>query len=323
MATYSSIQNKVVAVGMEGSYGVMGSVSRCLAGEITPSLKYDGVERPNFGGQTHGVQVYKREKTLGLSFAMSADPENIGEIMSSYYGTHSTATMGTGALVAYKHTFFHAPVIADTYKSSCAKINFDNNLIFDYTGLRTNTLNFTCEAKGDLTVSAEMIGKTRTAGTAIPSTVVYGTYAPFIFSQATVTIGGTAYTPRNISVEGNKGLSEGFRVGTDNTTTRPLPSAKASTHVKFTLDLESVYFENLYLNNTNQPVSILFQGDALLGTMKTELSFNMPNVSIMTRELAYNDGLYGIAVDGMVLEGTNANGTGNVITYLQNGISVY
>lgn len=323
MATYAAIQNKRVAIGMEGTYGVMGSVSRLIPGEINPTFKYDSVERPNFGGQSHGVQTYKREKVSGISVSMSADPNAIGEILSSYFGTHTTSTMGTGALLAYKHTFNHPNIIADTYKSNCMKMDMDNSILFDYTGLRTNTLNFSCEAKGDLTLSAEMIGKNRTAGTAIPTTITYGTYSPWIFSQCTITMAGTTYSPRNISIEGNKGLSEGFRVGTDNTTTRPLPSAKAQTHVKFTLDMDTINLENFYFNGTNQYVNVLFQGDALLGTMKTELSFNMPNVSFVTRELAYNDGLYGIAFDGMVLEGTNANGTGNVITYLQNAIAAY
>jgi hypothetical protein len=321
MGTYLAIQEKRIGMGMEGTYGVMGSLSRLVAGEITPTFSYDSQVRANFGGQTHNVQTYKREKVLGMSVNMSADPASIGEIMSAYYGTHTTATMGTGALTAYKHTFTHPVTISDNYKSACAKIDFGAGQLFDYTGLRVNTLNFTCEAKGDLMLSAEMIGKNRTAGTAIPATVLYGTYAPWIFSQCTVTMAGTSYNPKNISIEGNKGLSEGFRIGTDNTTIRPLPSQKAETHVKFTLDIDVAGLENFYMNGTNQYVNVLFQGDALLGTMKTELSFNMPNVSFLTRELAYNDGLYGIAFDGMVLEGTNANGTGNVITYLQNGLA--
>ena len=320
MATYSAVHEKKVAVGLEGTYGVLGTMSRLIPGEFTFEYKRDSVVRPNFGNQTHDVQAYKKEGVLSASLTADADPNILGEVLSAWAGTKTVTAHGTQA---YTHTFERAGTISDAFLSMSAKCNYGQGNVFDYSGLRVNTLTFNCENKGNMSVTANFIGKVETSGTAEPATVVYGTYAPWIFSQCTFAINGTLVNPRNFSVETNNALSEGFRVGTQFTCIKPLPSAKANTHVKFAVDAEDMTWRNIYLANTNQPLVITVEGDTLLGTYKTQLKFTLPSVNFMTAPFEMADGLLGLAVDGVALDGTNATGTGAFKIDLTNMITGY
>jgi hypothetical protein len=313
------MHEKRLAVGVESTYGAIGTTARFVACESTFDYKRDGVLRSFVGkDRMDGGQLYKREGVLTPNITLSAEPDNCGEIMAAFFGTRSVASAGAGA---YKHTFVPAGTVSDSFASLCAKIDYGQGLVLDYTGLRGNSLTIDFKPKEDIKFSMDFIGKNEAAGTRWTEGT-YGSYQPWIFSQVTMTFSGTQLAPFNMSFTANNALSEGFRVGTDYNTTRPLPSEKLKAELKFDVEY-AAWIRNCYLGGSHVPVSVRVQGDTIAGTAKTELYLKLPRCGVQVAPYTNVDGLECLSVSCMVLQGTDGIGTGNIILELQNGVAAY
>jgi hypothetical protein len=320
MATYRAVHERTVAFGMEATYGVLGSYARLIPCDFKMDYKRDSVLKPLIGGARMDTAIYKKEGALSGNFSLPVMSSAVGEILKSFFGTSTV----TGAGGTFLHTFTPAGTISDGFSSMCAKINYGQTTVYDYSGIRIDKLTVSGAAKEELKLSADFIGKNETAGTACPAAIVYGTLAPIIFSQVAFTIDGTVKNPRNFSVELNNGMTDGYRVGTDYNTIRPLPGQKMTGLIKFDLDFEDSSERNKYIGGTYLALDILAQGESIeAGTGKQELRMTFPRISYQTAPFETFDGLLGLTVSAFVLDGTNTTGTGNAIFKAFNTVAAY
>lgn len=320
MATLRGVHEWKVGIGLEGTYGVVGTHSRLIPCEFSTDLFHrDGVIKPQVNGARTDVQMYKREGMIGGNISLSADVSSVGEVFAGFFGTRSSVGAGGTGI----HTFTPAGTISDAMTSLCMLIDYGQTTVFNYSGIRVNTLNVSCNAKEDVKVSADIVGKLQSTGTK-NADLVYGTFNPLTFDQITFTVDGTSVNPRNFSIELNNSLSEGFRVGTEYTPVRPLPSEKMTGVISFDLDFESVEEFNKYIGNNSFAVDInMTQGAILVGTTQAVMRFTFPKVYYQAASFETFDGLLGVTFSGQIMDGTNSTGTGNIICKLQNNVIAY
>jgi len=327
MANYIGLWQKKVGVGKEATYGALAGINRYITTEeatfdfIVPKVMKDGV-----GVNRTDSQRYVREKTIAPSMTIPVEADNIGEILQSWFGTTINATELEGASgTQYRHTFTMAGTIADTHPSLTFKVDYGLGTAYDYIGVRPNTLTFSNESKDTLKLAFDGIGQDEVAGTSCPTSVTYGTHAPYTFNQVQIYIDGTIQDDiSNVEIGLANNLSEGFRLGTRAVTTRPLPSAKAGISVKFTKSYNADD-RSRYLNDTNTPMQIKYIGATITGTGKNELIFNFPKLTYTSAPFGDTDGLMNIAVEGMALEGgTSVYGTNNSVNVVVlNNVETY
>lgn len=316
-----------LGVGMEGTYGVLGTIARYVPTEsMTFDYKLDGVSQDEFGVKRTSTQTYKREAMLTPSLVTSIQPNSIGEIFASFFGTFTSGTQTAGAGTQYKHTFTPIEVTSDAMRSVTFKVDYGQGTAYDYVGCRANTLNISVASKENVKATVEYVGAREIAGTSCGITVQYGSYnAPFEFKDIVVTLDGTVRDDvRALEINLNNNLSEGFRIGTQAWTTRPLPSARLDAEVKLSLEYDDVNRQR-YLGGSNVGLTIQMTGAVLNGTAKNEIMFRFPNINMMTAPFEYQEGLMHLAVGGKALEsGTSFAGTSkSVQVELFNNINTY
>jgi hypothetical protein len=316
---FRAVHEKKIAVGMEGTYGVLGSYRAAIPCEFKADYKRDSYIKEGLNGPRFDVSTYKREGNLTGNISMSVTSADVGDLLKAFYGTVQT----TGAGGTYTHVFTPVGTIADTFPSVSLQCDYGQATTYDYTGVRVDKVAFSCNAKEDMKVSFDFIGKNESVGTAINGT--YSTLNPITFNQMTLYVDGTlsALTPRNISLELNQALGDGYRVGTDYNCRRPLPTKRMEGVVKFDLEFENVTQRNKYLGGSYTGIRLVWEGEVFSETQKQTIDFRLPKVNYNTAPFETFDGLLGLTVSGMVLDGTNSTGTGGCMITLKNGVTVY
>ena len=160
-----------------------------------------------------------------------AGPENgLGQILLGALGT--VESTGTGTVT---HTFTGV----STLPSYTVVVNVGDTLVRTISGCKVGTLALSCAAGEPLTVTATLVGRNETVGTAttIPS---YSTLEPFKWSEAKVTVDGT--------VDAN---IESMDLTTENTLVTDLRTLNQSRLIKELPERGRVITGSMDLNFTN------------------------------------------------------------------------
>jgi hypothetical protein len=318
-ATLRGVHEKKVSVAVEGTYGVLGTYARAIPCDLKADYKYDSVLKTNMGQARMDAFAYKREGVLSGNIAMTPNTDDMGEILLAFFGTRSTV----GAGGTHVHTFTPVGTIADSFPSLSVQCNYGQATCYDYTGVRIDKLSLSVAAKEEFKLSADFIGQYESVGTGVAST--YSSLMPMNFGQVTMYLDGTAYNQgvRNLAIELNNYLSDGFRIGTWGNTRRPLPGQKMTGLVKYDLDFQNETARTRYLTGSYIAVKFVLEGEAYSGTHKQTLEINMPKITYQSAPFDTFDGYLGLTCTGYILDGTNSNGTGAVIATLHNAVATY
>ncbi len=302
-----------IGIGKEAGYGTLGTTNRYIPIE-DPKLDYSRnvVSVAQVGIKNTETSAFLNDGKLEVNFKMPVDANSIGELLLSIFGTVTTTEATKGASgTQYKHTFTLAETIKETLPSIFLKDDWGQNNVYDYSGIRGNKITFSVASKEVLNLDYSGIGKNEIAGTS-DSSLAYASSVsrPFLFSQLTMQIDGTnANGIYNVECSVNQNLSDGYRLGTDYNTKKPLPQ-KSEIEIKFLTEYES--FERArYTGGSYVGIVLDFVGNTIVGTAKEELKILLPKVVYTTAPFDYGaDSIKNIAITGKALEdGTSFAGT--------------
>ena len=324
-----------IAIGRESTYGSVPAMNRYIGDESAKfDYKLDSYYKSQVGGGRSVSQMYKSTALLTPSVTIAVQPDNCGEIFCSFFGTWTDGTQTPNAAgTQYKHTFLPAGTISDNFASVAFKNDYGQGTVYDYFGCRANKLNITVNPKEILKMSADFIGQREVAGTSAPVAIIFGTWQPWDFTDMNIwlgpqgTYGGTVMdgiSALNISLD--NAMSDGFRLGSQVYTTRPLPGGPMVNTVKFTNEYSGTDRTNYYTSGSQAGMLVQFTGQTIGGTGKSELWMRFPCVDYTTAPFSpEKDGLLCLAITARMLEGgTSFAGTGYSCQFeLYNNINAY
>jgi hypothetical protein len=317
-----------IGIGLEGTYGAYGVIGRYVPAEdVALDYTREVVTRDEVGVLNTANDTYQRTAMLQPKITVPFNPDTVGEMLHSLMGTVTTTIeQGAAGGTAYRHVFKLAGTVADSLMSLTFKEDWGQGTAYDYVGVRIGAMTLSCAAKETLKGAFDGVGQREIAGTSAPATIGYGTLRPFIFSDMAMTMDGTALGGvYNMEFTVNRNLSDGFRMGTQAYTTRPLPS-KSNIGLKFTTEYEAV--DRLrYLSGSTMNIQTKFTGDQILiGTTKPELIIKLPKYRYTASPFGYgDDNIRTMSIDGIALSGgTSTVGTSDsVIIELINNVGSY
>jgi hypothetical protein len=275
-------------------------------------FKVDSLYKTSFGVARMAVDTYKNPQILAPSFSMDVQPDNIGEIFASFFGTWTTGTQTPNAAGTQYHTTFQpAGTINDNLASVLFKVDYGQGTTYDYFGCRANKLAFSVTVKENLKCNADFIGQREVAGTSCPAAIAYGTFQPFDFNDMEIYIDGTIQDGiSQLELAFDQKLNDGFRLGTQAYTTRPLPGAILDGNIKLVNEYNAIDRAR-YTGGTAVGITVRFIGQTIGGTGKNELKFSFPKVDYQTAPFDEKEGLMSLAILGNPMEGgTSFAGTG-------------
>ena len=320
-----------LGIGREGTYGTtsgVDTIKRFISTEkFSFDFKMDSTYKTGVGVQRAETDSYKVSQTLTPSLEMLVQPDNVGEIFCAFFGTWTDGTQTPNAAgTQYSHIYKPAGTIQDNFSSVMFKLDYGQGTAYDYFGCRANKLSLAVNAKEVVKLTADFIGQREVAGTSAPVAVIYGTFQPWDFSDMTITVDGTALDGiSNLQLDMDNAFSDGFRLGTQAFTTRPLPGGRFVNTLKFTNEYNGVDRAR-YSGGTNVGITIKFSGQNIGGTGNNELWFRYPRVDYTIAPFSQEkDGLLCLAITGRGLEnGTSSAGTGYPVQLeLYNTINAY
>ena len=316
-----------IAIGMETSYGDgTTAVSRYLPVEdATFDYVKDSVIKETQGVRAAALSSYKREGVITPSISGDVEADSIGELLLCTFGTIATGTnLENISGTQFLHTYTLAGTVSDALPSCRFVDEFSQGTAFTYAGIRGNTLTFNVVNKETLKYSFDGIGQREVGGTT-ETGKRYGTWRPFIFKDMEITIDGTVRNDiYNFELSVNRNLSEGFRLGTQEYTTRPLPG-KSEVSASFSVEWDYVNRDR-YLNGSTFDMQVKFTGETIGGTGKNQININLPKVVFQTAPNSTGDDeLRTIDVTAIAFEGgTSDYGTSEAIrVLLYNSINAY
>lgn len=313
---------KRLGLGQEGTWGVVGTV-RVWVPFQSQSFglpEQPMVAVPQTWGRREVARTVQKAKMPAPEFSFVIEPENgIGEVLKAAFGTSTVAQFGT--FIAYRHTFQVQQV--SELPSLFGRVLEYGTFVYDYTGLRVNTLELDFSENEYVTAKVSLLGQDRITGTAMGGT--YGTTVPFTqFGNAIVQIDGTTATDiKNLKLKISNGQKQHIMVGT---TKRPsfISAGDFVVTGEFTQMIQNENEITKYINGTASRLDILLRGGTFTGgTMQHELEFAMPTVEYVAFPIKQGDRVIAAQIGFMARFGTNALGTGALVGYLTNNVASY
>ncbi len=299
-----------VSIGLESTWGTAVVPSKSLAVQAGDGIQTDtDVQfRSAIKGQlAKHVVAFKGAQTHEGGYEFDFIPNNLGYLFKSAFGSlTSTAKIAPNAAV-FDHVF--AEVAA---KPSLTIEQATGEISRRFAGAICNSLAFSCEKGGVLSLTAALRAKSNASSTAISPT--YETVRPFNFADVTTfTIGGQALTEVqnfDLTYANDHGLTHALGPSND----PAFNYAKGSTvegSIEMYLDSTTAAEYTDYINSTNQALVIGFTGDVIGSSSNYGLNISVPSVRYKAANTPINDDYNLVSVD---LEGIYDTATSKLLT---------
>ena len=252
----TGVFEKIVGVGAEGTYGVVGTVNEWIDfedAEFNLEIPLNPIE--GIWGKRDFQKTFQEVKVLTPSISFPAEPENgLGLILKAAFGTSSVVQIGT--FLSYKHTFRETDVAE--LPSLFARVTQLTGVAKDYTGLKVNTLEVAYAKNETVKISVEFIGKDELTGTSMTGT--YGTQIPFTqFGNMTARIDGTVNADVMSAVFTlNNNLASFITVGTSKTISK-IGAGRVEVTGEVVLLLQDQVERAKFLANTSSKLELNLQ----------------------------------------------------------------
>lgn len=213
---------------------------------------------------------------VGGPFSTELPNTTIATFLGHVFGTKATSGVGP-----YTHTYSPGDL---TSKSLTVQVGRPATTTtvhpFTYAGMKIQTWEIAANVGELATLTGTFAGMTETTATALAVATIDSAWAPFIFSEATLTIGGSAQNAvRSVTIGGDNKVATRPRLGSL-TSKEPLENGPRDYTGTVSADFESLTNYNLFVNGTLSTLVVAFTSGAnsLTFTCKVRFSGETPAV---------------------------------------------
>lgn len=266
-----------LGIGVESTWGTAVTPTRFY--EFTDESLALTIERIESEGLRAGNRVLRSDryavgqKAVEGSVTMDVTAENIGLLFQHGLGSNSTAnTSGS--------VYTHTATLADPYSLGLTlEVGRPGNdgtvRAFTYNGCKISEFTLSNSTNELLTAEWSFIGKDETTGS-ITSASFPASQELLSFVGATITLGGSSFETKDISISVNNGLdAERYILGSQ-TINAPVANAMTEITGEITAEFKDLTAYNRIINATHAAVVAKWEGTSISGTYKRSVTVNMP-----------------------------------------------
>ncbi len=206
-------------------------------------------------------------KTVEGGFTTELPNTDIALLMKHMFG--SVATTGAGP---YVHTFTPGDLTGEALTIQVGRPASDGTVHpFTYAGCKVGGWTISASTGEIATLEATVIGMSETTVAALAPASYDTSWAPFVFTEASLTIGGTSVgTVRDLSLEADNVIEARHRLGSASSK-QPLEIGLRGYTGTITTDFDDLTHYNLFVNGTESAVVATFTN----GTEIIEITMNV------------------------------------------------
>lgn len=215
-------------------------------------------------------------KSVSGGIAMELPNTTIATFLKHVFGT-----VGTSGAGPYTHTFTPADLTSDSLTVQIGRPATSGTVHpFTYAGMKVQTWEIGCNTGEIATLNANFIGMSETTATALATASYDATWAPFIFTEASLTIGGVAQTTvKSATIGGDNKIQLRHRLGSA-TSKEPLENGPRDFTGTIVTDFDSLTLYNLFVAGTQSALVLTFNNgtQSLVFTCNILFSGETPSV---------------------------------------------
>jgi hypothetical protein len=220
----------------------------------------------------HTVRATKRG-TGGIEGPITTELANttLATLLKHMFG--GIATTGAGP---YTHTASPADLTGDSMTVQIGRPATSTTVHpFTYAGVKVATWTITANVGEIATLELGLVGMTETTATGLAVASTDATWAPFTFSEAAVTIGGSASNDvRAVTLSGDNKVPLRYRLGS-NTSREPLQVGLRDYTGTISTDFASLTDYNRYVNATQAALVVAFNNAPSGGSQTLTFTYNV------------------------------------------------
>lgn len=225
----------------------------------------------------HTLRATKRG-TGGVEGGITTELGNttLATILKHCFGGVSTTGAGP-----YTHTYTPADLTGDSMTVQIGRPASTTTVHpFTYAGCKVQSWNIGANVGEIASLELNILGMTETTATSLAVASTDSAWAPFVFSEASVTIAAVAQTTvRSATIAGDNKLVSRVRLGSTSSL-QPLQSGRRDYTGTITTDFDSLTHYNLFINATQAALVLAFNNgtQTLTFTMNVQFVGETPNV---------------------------------------------
>lgn len=215
-------------------------------------------------------------KMVEGSISMELPNMSIAALLKHCFG--AVVTTGAGP---YTHTYTPADLTGDSLTIQVGRPASSGTVHpFTYAGCKISEWTIAASVGEIAKFDCNIIGMTETTATGLATASYPSTWAPFVFTEATVNVTGSPVaTVRDVSLTGNNAIERRIRLGVA-TSVQPLEIGLRSYTGTITTDFDALTHYNLYTAGTQTALVLKFDNgpDELTITMNIQFTGETPEV---------------------------------------------
>jgi hypothetical protein len=270
-----------LGIGVETTYGTAASsISRFY--EFNEESLALTIERIESAGLRAGQRVLRADrytpgqKAVEGTVAFDVTSENFGLLFEHALGTVNTTTLSGSAKQ-------HQCILADPYsKSLTLEVGRPGNdgtvRAYQYTGAKVQSFTLSSSVNELLQAEFSFVGKDEVTGGSLATASYPSSQELLSFAGATISVAGSSYSCREVSLEANFGLNAERYVLGSQTINAPVAAAMTEITGNLTAELVDLTAYNRIVNNTQTSLTMKWEGTAITGTYKRAITVTMPAV---------------------------------------------
>ncbi len=188
---------------------------------------------------------------------------------------HMFGTIATTGAGPYTHTASPGPLTGKAMTVQVGRPDLGGTVRpFTYAGMKVASWEITANTGEIAGLSLNLRGMTETTATALATASFDSSWAPFVFREASITLGGSASNNvRSVSLAGDNQVPHRFRLGSG-TSKEPLQGGVRPYTGTVSADFESLTDYNRFVNGTQAALVLAFNN----GTQTFTITMNVQTV---------------------------------------------
>lgn len=290
------IGDSIVGIARETTFGT--AVAPAARYEVTSenlSLEIERIESGALGKRYQAVWAPGKRNVEG-EIEMEIPSAGFGRWLRAATGAAPTTTANTPVTGVHQHVFSGEANIGASNESLTVEIQrtdvagTDHRFVYD--GCVVSEFTIAATAGEFATASFSLVGENMTVTAASAQSASYATSTPLVFTGASVTVGGTTRSVKEMSFTANHNLdTERYFLGSD-TRKYPLEAAAREVEGSLTIEWEGLTDWNRYIGTSSVSIVATFETQAaLVGSTKGKVEISIPYARIDGSQPVTSDGV--------------------------------
>jgi len=258
---------------------------------LSSGLKQD-IDRVPFKGHRAGRLTQwgwkAGRKKVGGAVKLQLPNKDVAALLKHCFG--AVTTTGAGP---YTHTCTPGELAGKSMTMQVGRPDVSGTVQpFTYAGCKVAGWELACEVGGAVELSLDVVAMTEVTGIALATASYTSGIAPFVFTEAALTIAGSAVAITKFSLKGDNGLDgERFKLGSA-TAKEPLPAKMRPYTGEVSADFESLTAYNRFVNGTEAALVVTLTSGADTLTITTNVEFDgktpeLPDEGLLEQPLPF------------------------------------